>query len=88
MNIILGYMHSGNPVMTHGDVAMEMIGVGDKLFKEGHWGFYHELGHNHQDGKWTVGETVEVTCNIYSLLLIYRMHGVTLEDYLWKDGKN
>ena len=37
--------------MTHDDVAMEMIGVGDKLFKEGHWGFYHELGHLiHQSG--------------------------------------
>jgi hypothetical protein len=55
-----------------------MIGVGEKLYENATWGFYHELGQNHQDQKWTVGETVKVTCNIYSLYLIHRMHGTTI----------
>lgn len=54
VNIVAGYMHAGNPVMTHDDLTLEMIGVGDKLFTDATWGFYHELGHNHQDNKWTV----------------------------------
>lgn len=34
-------MHAGNPVMTHEDLAFEMIGVGGKLFYDATWGFYH-----------------------------------------------
>jgi hypothetical protein len=33
----------------------------------GQWGFFHELGHNHQQGEWTFAGTVEVTCNLFSL---------------------
>lgn len=51
---MMGSMHSGNPVMTHEDLVFEMIGVGGKLFKKANWGFYHELGHNHQDPKWKI----------------------------------
>lgn len=58
VNIVAGYMHSGNPVMTWDDVTFEMIGVNNTIFQKGNWGFYHELGHNHQDDKWTVEETV------------------------------
>ena len=59
MNIVAGYMHAGNPVMTYDDVTSKMIGLGEvSMFEKGDWGFYHEFGHNHQDGKWTVNETV------------------------------
>ena len=54
VNLALGYMHSGNPIMTHDDITYEMLGVGGKLYNNGSWGLYHELGHNHQDYKWTV----------------------------------
>ena len=35
----------------------------------GHWGQYHELGHNFQEGAWTYEESGEVTTNIFSLYL-------------------
>lgn len=53
-NTIAGYMHAGNPIMAHEDLAFEMIGVGRKIFYDATWGFYHEIGHNHQDVKWTM----------------------------------
>lgn len=41
VNISAGYMHSNNPVMVHDDVAFELIGVGEQLYENGNWGFYH-----------------------------------------------
>jgi hypothetical protein len=35
--------------------------------REGAWGYFHELGHNHQGRAWTFDGTVEVTCNLYSI---------------------
>lgn len=64
-----------------------MLGVGDKLYDSATWGFYHELGHNHQDRKWTIPEMTEVTCNIYSLVLMNKMHGVSIAQNLWIERK-
>jgi hypothetical protein len=33
---------------------------------EGHWGHFHELGHNEQLGEWTWDSVGEVTCNFFS----------------------
>lgn len=71
-------MHAGNPVMANDVSTFEMISVGKDLYTEVPWGFYHQLGHNHQDEKWTVQETVEVTCNIYSLYLMYKMNNISI----------
>ena len=60
-----------------------MIGVGDQLFNNACWGFYHEFGHIHQDSKWTIREMVEVTCNIFSLVLVNKMHGVSIAQNMW-----
>lgn len=61
--------------------------MGDKLFVDANWGFYHEFGHNHQDYKWTVDYTVEVTCNIFSLYLINKMHNKSIQSYMFEDKK-
>lgn len=73
--------------MTHEDLTFEMLGVGGKLFRDATWGFYHELGHNHQDYKWTIDQMGEVTCNIYSLYLTHKMHGFTIQKEFWMDTK-
>ena len=65
VQISAGYMHSGYPIMTHLDAVDDMVGV--TRLREGTWGLLHELGHNHQEGDWTFGGTVEVTCNLFSL---------------------
>ncbi len=75
--ISAGYMHSGYPIMTHMDVAEAM--VSPALLTAGSsagWGFWHELGHNHQKSDWTFGGTTEVTCNLFTLFVLEELHGV------------
>ena len=60
--ISAGFMHSGYPVMTPMGTRFGLVsGKGDN------WGFYHELGHNHQRGEWTFDGAVEVTVNLFTL---------------------
>ena len=51
-----GSMHSGYPIMTFLDVVDHSINL-QKLLKndtiDTTWGYFHELGHNHQKGEWT-----------------------------------
>lgn len=67
--ISAGYMHSGYPIMTWDDVAKTFVDLkvlrGDSGIKT--WGFYHELGHNHQKSAWTWDGCGEVTNNLFSL---------------------
>jgi hypothetical protein len=58
-------MHSGYPIMCPLNEAKNAASL--EAMKKGTWGFYHEMGHNHQSGDWTFGGTVEVTCNVFSL---------------------
>ena len=67
--ISAGYMHSGYPVMMHLDVAETLVDL-DRIKANGHdgvWGFFHELGHNHQSGDWTFDGTGEVTVNLFTM---------------------
>jgi len=65
VQISAGYMHSGYPIMTHLDQITNLVDVAH--LRKGNWGFFHELGHNHQNGDWTFGGTGEVTVNLFSL---------------------
>jgi hypothetical protein len=70
--ISAGYMHSGYPIMTHLDVAPTFVDLakltGDK---DGcGWGFYHEMGHNHQESEWTFAGTGEVTNNLFAVYVL------------------
>lgn len=65
VQISAGYMHSGYPIMTHLDAVEPMTRL--EQLRRGSWGLLHELGHNHQEGDWTFGGTVEVTCNLFAL---------------------
>lgn len=65
LQISAGYMHSGYPIMTHLDVEKKMVDV-KKLMADG-WGFWHEMGHNHQVSDWTFEGTGEVTNNLFSV---------------------
>ncbi len=70
--ISAGYMHSGYPIMTHLDAAPRFVDL-KTLERDGDWGMFHEMGHNHQQGDWTFDGTVEVTCNLYSLYMLERV---------------
>ncbi|CAF1006076.1 unnamed protein product [Brachionus calyciflorus] len=71
MQPVVGYMHSGYPIVTHLDCCQrkheECIFDLKKLMKNGNWGLFHELGHNMQRNEWTFDGTTEVTVNIFSL---------------------
>ncbi len=73
--ISAGYMHSGYPIMTWLDVEKMVVDVA-KLKKDGSWGHFHELGHNHQQSDWTFDGTVEVTCNLYTLYCMENVCGL------------
>lgn len=58
-------MHSGYPIMIPVSAAAEMVTYGRLKFPG--WGFYHELGHNHQRPHFTFEGTGEVTNNVIGM---------------------
>lgn len=65
VQISAGYMHSGYPIMIPVSAAAEMVTYGRLKFPG--WGFYHELGHNHQRPHFTFEGTGEVTNNVIGM---------------------
>lgn len=76
--ISLGYMHSGYPIMCPLNEAKNAASL--DAMKKGTWGFYHEMGHNHQAGDWTFGGTTEVTCNLFSIYCLEKVLKVPKES--------
>ncbi len=81
VEISAGYMHSGYPIMTHIDVADTMCDLFKLRGKSWTWGFYHEMGHNFQQGAWTWDGCGEVTNNFFSLFGSEKLNGVTPATY-------
>lgn len=77
VQISAGYMHSGYPIMIPTSAAAEMVTFNRLQFPG--WGFYHELGHNHQRPWFTFDGTVEVTCNVIGM---YCYETVLKKDWL------
>jgi Peptidase M60, enhancin and enhancin-like/N-terminal domain of M60-like peptidases len=77
VQISAGYMHSGYPIMIPTSAAPEMMTFGKLKFPG--WGFYHEIGHNHQRGDFTFDGTGEVTNNVIGM---YCYHEVLKKDWL------
>ena len=73
--ISAGFMHSGYPFMCWIDPSQKDSIDLPKLMKEGNWGFFHELGHNHQRTTWTFDGQTEVTCNLFSLYVMEKLVG-------------
>jgi hypothetical protein len=65
VQISAGYMHSGYPIMIPTSAAMEMVTYNRIKFPG--WGFYHEIGHNHQRKEFTFEGTGEVTNNVIGM---------------------
>ena len=63
VQLCCGYMHSGYPIMVPISAMCDI----DEVRQNGSWGFFHELGHNHQSGDWTYDGAGEVTVNIFSM---------------------
>ena len=79
VQISAGYMHSGYPIMTFLDVAPVFADRAALIARApdgGDWGFFHELGHNHQSPDWTFDGAGEVTVNLFSLYVLDRVFNV------------
>ncbi|MFN3729737.1 MAG: M60 family metallopeptidase [Fimbriimonadaceae bacterium] len=76
--ISAGYMHAGYPLMTGMDVAEVFVDL-PRIKADGHggvWGFFHEIGHNHQSDLWTFEGTGEVTVNLFTLYVYDKLLGM------------
>jgi hypothetical protein len=73
--IAYGYMHAGYPIMCFFDQAAHLVDA-RHLSTEGNWGFFHEVGHNHQSGDWTFDGTGEVTVNLFTLYTYEHLVGI------------
>ena len=73
--ISMGYLHSGYPLMAHLDQQANLVNS-EHLISECNWGFYHEVGHNHQADDWTFNGTVEVTVNLFTLYVYEFLCGI------------
>jgi hypothetical protein len=74
VQLCAGWMHAGYPIMIPEVTAKEIVAL-DTLKKKGDWGFFHELGHNHQNSDWTFKGTGEVTVNFFTLYIMEHLCG-------------
>jgi len=66
VQISAGYLHAGYPIMGPTSTIKELLDV-QTLRSKGNWGYYHELGHNHQKPEWTWDGLGEVTVNLFTM---------------------
>ncbi len=74
--ISAGWMHSGYPIMAHLVSAKHAVDL-ERLRSQGDWGFFHELGHNHQGRAYTFNSFVEVTVNLHTLYIMEKICGLS-----------
>ena len=70
-----GYMHADYPIMAHLDQQANLVNA-EHLRSDGNWGFFHEVGHNHQRADWTFEGTLDVTANLFTLYVYEFLCGV------------
>lgn len=77
VQLCCGYMHSGYPIMIPWHCAKHL--VNEQTIRAGKeddvWGFFHEMGHNHQNYDWTFNGTTEVTVNFFTLNCMEKICG-------------
>lgn len=76
--ISVGYGHSGYPAMGYMDWG-NCIKSG-MLVKQGSWGLWHELGHNHQWAPFRFDGCTEVTVNLFSTISQTQAIGTSYEQ--------
>jgi hypothetical protein len=64
-DISAGYMHSGYPIMAPLGEAANLVSHAN--LTAGNWGFWHEVGHNHQWTPWVIPGTTECSVNWWSV---------------------
>jgi Ca2+-binding RTX toxin-like protein len=70
--VAYGYLHAGYPTQGPPMSAPELVDL-EKLKAEGTWGWFHELGHEHQYDAWTIDGDTEVSVNLFTLYTYDRL---------------
>ncbi len=82
-----GWLHAGYPIMGNIAVSGKLVNLeglsNPARDVEGAWGFWHEIGHNHQRPEWTFAGATEVTCNLFSLYVEEKIRGIKPKDHPW-----
>ena len=87
VQLCAGWMHAGYPIMVPVSTAKDLVDAA-KLKETGDWGFFHELGHNHQNGDWTFRGTGEVTVNFFTLYNMEHICGIPpLKTRMGEEGQ-
>jgi len=75
--ICAGYMHSGYPIMIPKHCMTHLLDIETMRTAkvDDVWGFFHEMGHNHQNPDWTFNGTGEVTVNFFTLYNMEKICG-------------
>lgn len=77
VELCVGYMHAGYPIMLPMNSLRHLLS--EPTIRQGAqddvWGFFHEMGHNHQNPDWTFNGTGEVTVNFFSLYNMEKICG-------------
>ena len=77
IQLALGSMHSGYPIVYDwGPEYLDCVISCDQLRSAEAWGYYHEIGHNHQRAVMDFEGCDEVTNNIYTLFVTERIAGI------------
>nr|AAH31718.1 Fam115a protein [Mus musculus] len=76
VQISVGWMHAGYPIMCHLESVQELIN--EKLIRtKGLWGPVHELGRNQQRQEWEFPpHTTEATCNLWCVYVHETVLGI------------
>ena len=79
VQLCAGYMHAGYPIMMPTSCLRNLLDA--RVIRAGEvddvWGFFHEMGHNHQNPDWTFDGTGEVTVNFFTLYNMLKICGRT-----------
>ncbi len=80
ISVSWGYMYApaNRPLTIPMSSAADLVNLDGLLDQDGGnvWGFFHELGHWHQNSMWTFGGTGEVTVNLFTLYALDKVCGI------------
>lgn len=65
-----GWLHAGYPIGMYHAIQTDMWVIAENRHS---WGYYHELGHNHQTSDWDIlPHAQEESCNVYATYMTFR----------------
>ena len=77
-----GYMHAGYPIMAFLNQQSNVLDA--EYIRSGTrdaWGFFHEVGHNHQNPDWVFKGAQETSVNLFTLYVMERLAGIPVAEH-------